>query len=138
MRFRYAYTSKTISRFATTLFLVTVAAVNCFILRMISWVAYDPAISSKDQDYVFDLMAISELSFVLAAFALTYLINPYTKLAAIVRSIFRVIMFATLFTTGKELAGINTTNAPFEALLFSLVILTVGFFSAKRIKRWQK
>jgi len=138
MRFRYAYTSKTISRFATTLFLVTVAAVNCFILRMISWVAYDPAIPTKDQEYVFDLMAISELSFVLAAFALTYLISPYTKQAAIAKSVIRIILSATIFSTGKELAGLNTTNSPFEALLFSLLILTVGFFSAKRIKRWQK
>lgn len=138
MRLRYAHTSESISRLATTLFLVIVAGANCFILRMISWAAYDPILPAKDQDYVFDLMAISEMSFVLAAFALTYLISPYTKLAATTRSVIRIILFSTLFTTGKELAGINTTNAPFEALLFSLVILTVGFFSVKRIKTWQK
>jgi len=138
MRFNYVYTNNSIGKFVTMLITVIVMSSSCFVLRMISWMVYDPEIPVQDQDYVYDMMAISELSFVVSAFILTYMISPYTKLAAIVRSCLRVILSATVFSTGKELSGINTTNAPFEALLFSLVILTVGFFSVNRIKRWQK
>ena len=112
-----------------------------FVLRLLSYIMYiNPETSPApiEQDYIYDMMAISESFFVFAAFLATYEIPLTTKGKAVLRSVFRIVLFAQLFSTGKELSGINTTNEPLEKLLFCFVIIAVGYFSYTRIHKWEK
>ena len=109
-----------------------------FLSRLLAWSIYNPDLTPEVQDYVFDIMAISELSFVFSGFILTYLISPYSKLVAILRAVFRVTTFAAMYATGKELAGLNTTDTPLETLLFCFLILGVGYYSLRKIHKWEK
>jgi len=133
----YAYTDKPLSKISAIFTVVIITASNSFLLRMVAWAVYNPAIPPENQDYVYDMMAISELSFVFSAFMMTYLTNNRTKGSVIIRSIFRTILFATLFSTGKEVSGLNTTNMPFEYFFFCITILSSGYFSIYRIRKWQ-
>jgi len=125
--------------------MITAAAIvfssAAFVLRLLSYTMYiDPETSPTpiEQDYIFDMMTLSEFLFVFAAFLATYEIPLTSKGKAVLRSVFRIVLFAQLFSTGKELSGINTTNELFEKLLFCLLIITVGYFSFTRIHKWEK
>jgi hypothetical protein len=109
-----------------------------FLLRLAAFVFNNPDVAPEHKDYVYDMMALSEFVFVLAAFIMTYLIFPYTKLVAIARGVMRLILAATTFATVKELNGLNTTDTPFETLIFCLIILAVGSYSQVKIHKWEK
>jgi len=108
-----------------------------FLLKLAAYIFYDLEIAPEKQDYIFNMMALSELTFVLASFILTYLVFPYTKLVAIARSVFRLWLWATAYATIKELSGINTSDTPLETLIFCLMILSVGYYSILRIRKWE-
>ena len=118
--------------------LVILFGSSAFLLRLAAYVLYSPDITPEKQDYIFDFMALSELVFVLAAFLLTYLVFPYTKLVAIARGVMRLILWSTAYATIKELCGLNTSDTPLETLIFCLMILAVGYYSQQRIHKWEK
>ena len=121
----------------TIIFSILLASI-AFVLRILAYVLYDRSITPEEQDYIFDMMSMSELVFVISTFLLTYRIKEKGKLKQLVRSIIRIILFAQLFSLGKELSGINTTGEPLEKLLFSFLMLIVGYYSFVRIKKWEK
>ena len=111
---------------------------TAFVLRLASYILYDKLLTPEEQDYIFDMMVMSELVFVLSAFMATYLILPIRKLSIMLQAVMRIILFAQLFSASKELSGINTTNEPLEKLAFCIVMLIVGYFSYIRIHKWEK
>ncbi len=116
---------------------VILFGVLAFLLRIASYIFYNPDLTPEKQDYIFNMMALSEFVFVSMTYILIYLVRPEDKLLTIAKGVVRIILFASLFSTIKEINGLNTSNTPFETLLFCLMTLAVGFYSVQKIRKWE-